>query len=133
MSMSPGFPEIATCTSWTALRSATTPLDRATAEMARAERHVFRLDAKDAGQPDGDVAVGDRQQCSGAVESGHLCGRLGEFRGFAERPDAEDRRRAAMQHDPIVDALSREERLPACFTHRSTSATVAAARPRAPS
>ena len=83
------------------------------------ELHVQRLQLPDvAGQPHGEAVGGDRQQRPGLLQAGHPRNRLGQPSRLTEGPDAEDRRRAAVQHDPVVEARGGEERSPALFTHR---------------
>jgi hypothetical protein len=80
-----------------------------------------RLEIPDvAAQPDGHAGVCEGQQHPRTRDPRRLRNRLGQARRLAQRPDAKDSRRAAVQHDPVIDALGSEKALPTLLAHASS-------------
>ena len=86
------------------------------------ELDVSRLELPEvATQPDGEAGIGHREQHARALETRSLRNRLGQARRLAQRSDPKDGRRAAVQHDPVINTLGGEEILPALLAHARTA------------
>ena len=69
------------------------------------------------GQTHRECTLDDRQQRPRSVEAVQLRKRASQAGRRTHGPDLEDRRRAAVQHDPVIDAVGGEEVPPALLAH----------------